>query len=151
MSEIEIKIAADNIEEVKAEMQKRVRVALEAMGIQAATLARVELQNSPSRIDTGLLRNSITHALDGGPMAISGYKADNPSKYTGKTPDSGSYSGNMPQEDDGRNAVFIGSNVEYAVYVHEGTDRMTPNRYLKNAIENNINELAEIERKYLSN
>lgn len=151
MGEVEITISADNTDEVKAEMQARVRKALEAMGIQASTLAKRELQNTPSRIDTGLLRNSITHALDGESMAITSYKGDNPSKYTGKEAESGSYSGNMPQEDEGRNAVFIGSNVEYAVYVHEGTDRMTPNRYLKNAIENNINELAEIERKYLSN
>lgn len=110
----EIKIAADNIEQAKQELHDRVRKALTAMGIQAASLAKVELQKTPSRIDTGLLRNSITHALDGESMAIASYSGDNPSKYTGKMPDPGSYSGSMPAEPQGRQAVYIGSNVEYA-------------------------------------
>ena len=149
-NEIKVTIKGDNINSIKDEMQARIRTALEAMGIQAESLAKMELQNTPSRIDTGLLRNSITHAMDGEGTAIKNYSADNPSKYSGKTPDSGSYSGTMPSEDTGA-AVYIGSNVAYAVWVHEGTDRMAPNRFLKNAIENNLQELADIEKKYLSN
>lgn len=33
--------------------------------------------------------------------------------------------------------VAVGTNVEYALYVHEGTRKMRPNRFLKNAVENN--------------
>ena len=114
MNEVEVYIQADNTEEVKEEMKARVRRALNAMGIQAATLARMEIQNDPSRIDTGLLRNSITHALDGEGMAIGTYSPDRPSKYDGKTPEDGHYSGTMPREPEGSDAVYIGTNVEYA-------------------------------------
>lgn len=146
----EVRIKADNIEEVKQILQNRSRVAMNAVGIQAATLAGKELQHSPARIDTGLLRNSIAYALDGEPFKPSGYSADRPSKYSGKKPPSGSYSGSTPKEGIGKAAVYVGSNVTYAVYVHEGTDRMPPNRFLKNAIENNQGELAEIIKKYLA-
>lgn len=151
MANYDFEIVADNIEEAKKQMQERAIKALTAVGIQASTLARTEIQNDPSRIDTGLLRNSITYALDGEAPAISGYTADRPSKYTGKMPDPGSYSGSMPKEGEGRAAVYIGSNVEYAIYVHEGTDRMPPNRFLKNAIQNNIGELSDILKENLSN
>ena len=146
-----IHIEGDNIEEVKQEMQKRVRTALTAIGIQTATAAREEIQRSPSRIDTGLLRNSITHALDGESTAISSYSADRPSKYTGKKPPDGSYSGTMPKEPQGRQAVYIGTNVKYAIYVHDGTDLpMAPNRFLKKAVENNIGEINDIIKQELT-
>lgn len=34
------------------------------------------------------------------------------------------------------NDVYIGTNVEYAIYVHEGTSKMAPNRFLRNAAVN---------------
>lgn len=37
-------------------------------------------------------------------------------------------------------AVYIGTNVEYGIYVHEGTVKMKPNRFLKNAVEKNLKE-----------
>lgn len=40
-------------------------------------------------------------------------------------------------------AVYIGTNVEYAPYVHEGTRRMVPNRFLKNAVEKNMTQIKE--------
>lgn len=139
-----IHIEADNTEEVKQELERRVRKALTAVGIQVATAAREELQKSPSRIDTGLLRNSITHALDGESTAIGGYSAEKESKYNGKTPPPGTYGGTMPKEPQGRQAVYVGTNVDYAEYVHEGTDRMSPNRFLKNAVENNKSQIIGI-------
>lgn len=146
----DVEITADNTEQAKQELHDRVRKALTAMGIQAATLAKRELQSSPTRIDTGLLRNSITHALDGEGTAITSYSGDKPSKYTGKSAESGSYSGSVPAEPQGRQAVYIGTGVRYGVYVHEGTDRMAPNRFLKNGIENNLGELRAIEQQMLS-
>lgn len=139
-----IHIEADNTEEVKQELERRVRKALTAVGIQVATDAREEIQKSPSRIDTGLLRNSITYALDGEGTAISSYSADKASRYSGKTPPSESYSGTTPKEPEGRQAVYIGSGTSNAIYVHEGTDRMSANRFLKNAVENNKGEIVSI-------
>ena len=145
----EIHIAADNIEQAKQEIQQRARKALTAVGIQVSSLARTEIQKSPSRIDTGLLRNSITYALDGEGTAIGSYSADKASRYSGKTPPSESYSGTTPKEPEGRQAVYVGTGVKYAIYVHEGTDRMAPNRFLKNAVENNQGEIRGIIQKTL--
>lgn len=146
----EINIAADNIEQAKQELMARARKALTAVGIQVSSLARVEIQKSPSRIDTGLLRNSITYALDGEGTATGGYSADKASKYSGKMPPSGSYSGTTPKEPEGRQAVYVGTGVKYAIYVHEGTDRMAPNRFLKNAVENNQSEIISIIKQELT-
>lgn len=141
---IEATLEGDNVEELKKATEEAVVTALDEVGMQAATLAQMELQNNPSRIDTGLLRNSITHAVSGKPAAISEYQASNESKYNGKTPEPGGYSGTAPDEGQGKEAVYIGTNVEYAAYVHEGTDRMAPNRFLKNAIERNKSEFEQI-------
>lgn len=150
-----VNIVADNTEAAKLEMQMRVERALTAVGIQVATNAREEIQKNPSRIDTGLLRNSITHAVNGGGTAIGGYSADRPSKYTGKIPDPGTYGGTMPQGKKGVNTVYIGTNVEYAEYVHEGFHlpsgkKVAPNRFLKNAIENNKDEIISIIKQELT-
>lgn len=36
---------------------------------------------------------------------------------------------------------MVGTNVEYAVYVHEGTRYMTANKYLKNAFDKNMDQV----------
>ena len=162
--EIEATLDVDNVEEIKKATSEAIINALDAIGMQAATLARMELQNSPSRIDTGLLRNSITHAVSGKPAAITEYKGsdthtdESPSAVrrgiVGKPapePRSGTYEGTAPDDPEGQKAVYIGTNVEYAPYVHEGTDRMAPNRFLKNAIEKNKSEFEQIFEQLLHN
>lgn len=42
------------------------------------------------------------------------------------------------------NSVFIGSNVEYARYVEEGTSRGKPHPYLRPAVTNNMDEWKQI-------
>ena len=134
----------DNSPEFLRELSDRIDRTLEAVGIHLEGEAKEELNNSPRRIDTGLLRNSITHAISGGSPAITSYRGDNPSHYGGsKEVPSGSYSGTAPQDPDNARAVYIGTNVEYAPYVHEGTSRMTPNRFLKNAATRNQNQIKE--------
>lgn len=85
--EIKIEIQ-DNTDEFKKEIEEKVKTALEAVGMQAEGNAKLEIENLPRRVDTGLLRNSITHKV----------KND-------------------------ENAVYIGSNTYYAIYVHEGTGK----------------------------
>lgn len=46
-------------------------------------------------------------------------------------------------------AVYIGTNVEYAPYVHDGTMKMAANRFLKNAAERNAAEYKAIAEQYL--
>ena len=109
----------DHSDEYLNEVEASIDRALEAIGIHLAGEAQEELENSPRRVDTGLLRNSITYALDGEAPDKTSYKGDNPSKYGGKSNDtipSGSYSGTAPKEAKGR-SVMIGTNVEYAIYV----------------------------------
>ena len=109
---------------------------LNEAGLHLEGEAKEALEMSPRRVDTGLLRNSITHALDGEGAAEPTYKAD-------KGGESGSYSGKTPEEKPGHDAVYVGTNVEYAPYVHEGTMKMAPNRFIKNAFEENADQLKQ--------
>lgn len=127
MGEIIVRIENDNTEKVKQAVADAVLVALDAAGLQGATLAQLELQNNPPRIDTGLLRNSVTWAVSGKAPKMSSYSgsdthtSDSPSavkrKLVGKPappPRSGTYSGTAPNDPDNKKAVYIGTNVEYA-------------------------------------
>lgn len=100
----------DHTDEYKKAMEQAVLKSLEAIGIHLEGEAKDELENSPRRIDTGNLRNSITHKVS---------------------------------EDE----VIIGTNSSYGIYVHEGTRRMAPNRFLRNAVERNEDQIV----KYIEN
>lgn len=104
----------DNSGKVKEELEAAVLRALEKCGLTAEGYAK---QLCP--VDTGLLRNSITHALSGQPPAISSYKADKPDK-SGKTK-TGSYSGSATAGSGGEVSVYIGTNVEYSAYQELGS------------------------------
>lgn len=136
----------DNSDKFLAELSQRIDKALTAVGEHIEGEAKEELNNSPKRIDTGLLRNSITHALSGEAPAISSYHGDNSSKYSKvESIPVGYYNGTAPSDPDDQRAVYVGTNVEYAAYVHEGTRRMDPNRFLKNAVTRNEEQI----RKYI--
>lgn len=157
MAEVQI---TDNTDEFKKALEDVTPRILEAIGIHIEGEAKDELENDPRRIDTGLLRNSITHALSGEPAAIKSYHAsfgENRNKKTGKriraTAKSagdvkvGFYSGTAPNDPPNEQAIYIGTNVEYAPYVHDGTQKMTANRFLKKAVERNENKI----KKYVEN
>ena len=99
-----------HVKEVIEAKNDAIARALEAIGIQAegdvAELAPV---------DTGRLRDSITHEVD-----------------------------------ESEEAVYIGTNVEYAAYQEYGTSRMRAHPYLKPGIMNNLETYKEIAEKYLS-
>jgi len=136
--------------EVEKALHEAVEKALESIGIQATSHAKQNLDSDPMRIDTGLLVNSITWALDGGEAAIDSFEADRP-RSPGKEIERGSYSGTLPEDSSGERSVSIGSNVEYAIYVHEGTSRMAPNRFLKNAVVKHKDEYKKIVEDTLKN
>ena len=81
----------DNSQRILTAMEKGIKNGLEAIGLTAETYAK---QETP--VDTGRLRNSISHAVDG-------------------------------------EAVYIGSNVEYAPYVELGTSRAKAHHMLQKA------------------
>lgn len=142
----------DHSNEYMNEVEKALDAALEAVGIHLEGEAKEELSNDPRRIDTGLLRNSITYALDGESAKISQYSADKESQYGKKGIPSGTYSGTAPKEGGSDRSVMIGTNVEYAIYVHEGYSKpdggqVAPNRFLKNAVERNREQITEYIKK----
>ena len=104
----------DHSKEYLRQVNEALDVALEAVGLHIEGEAKEELENTPRRIDTGNLRNSITHQV-----------IDEP-------------------------AVVVGTDVEYALYVHEGTSRMAPNRYLKNAVDRNRDQIVDYIKKAMS-
>lgn len=134
---------SDNTDIFKNAMDEQVEQVLMALGIAAEGFAK-----DLCPWDTGRLRNSITHALDGGPAAISQYEDDN-----GENP--GYYHGEMAKEPgSGKRAVYIGTNVEYAPYVEKGHHTKTgtyvaPKPYLKPAIQDNTDKFKEIIENYL--
>ena len=82
MSDVTI---TDNSDEVLDAMTRAVLASLEAVGQQAVTHAKQNITEA-GRVDTGALRNSVSHAVDRG-----------------------------------ENAVYIGTNQEYAVFHELGT------------------------------
>ena len=98
----------DHSDEYMGEVMSAMNAALEAIGVHIEGEAKEELENTPRRIDTGNLRNSIN------------YKVDK------KEP-----------------CVYVGTNVEYAIYVHEGTVRMEANRFLTNAVDRNKEQINQ--------
>ena len=81
----------DYSKEVLSALEKGIKNGLEAIGLTAETYAK-----KATPVDTGRLRNSISHTVDG-------------------------------------EAVYIGSNVEYAPYVELGTSRAKAHHMLQKA------------------
>ena len=130
----------DNSAEAIREKNAAVEAALEAMGFQAETHAKQNI-TSAGRVDTSAMRNSVNHSV----------AAD-------------------------EEVVYVGTNIEYAIYHEYGTGihaeggrgRQTPWTYkdkkgqwhrtkgmkaihfLRNAVQDHIDEYKRIAEKYLS-
>ena len=121
-----VEIIEDNKDKILEALGDAVDRALEAFGEQAENFTKINLEG---HIDTGLLRNSITHAKGGESAAISVYHADNArgqkvkngkklkTYAEGASTAIGYYTGTAPNEKD---TMFVGTNVEYAPYVEYG-------------------------------
>lgn len=144
MAEIEL---ISHVEDVRKYTAEAIERALESVGITAEAYAKFLCP-----VDTGLLRNSITHAVSGKSAAISEYKsndahADTPVTRKNGTAGkpapvvTGSYRGNTPA---GEKAVYIGTNVEYAAYVEMGTSKSEAQPFLKPAVTDHREEYKRI-------
>lgn len=130
----------DNTDEIISMTENAIEGALWKCGATAEKYAKAACP-----VDTGLLRNSITFALDGKATNIRTYK-DNDRKQ------SGSYSGQAPREPEGSRAVYVGTNVSYAQYVENGTggDRKKgPRPFIRSAISDHLGEYMDIIREEL--
>ena len=134
MTDIEF---TDNSEEVLRILRGATMSAAEIVGGMWESNAK-GLVSIPRRLAPEL-RNSITHARGGQPMAKASYTSDDGSK-------TGSYSGSM---DGDKKAVYIGTNVAYAGYVHDGTSKMEPNRFLASAASGHGDDYSKIMERSL--
>lgn len=90
---------------------------------------------------TGRLRNSITFAIGGKRANKSSYSDNDGNTYT--------YSGTAPV--DKEPSVYIGSNVEYAPFVENGTSKMVARPFLKPAASGHGDEYERIMKAALKN
>lgn len=155
-----MKMQIDNhTDEVLEALETQLKAGLEAIGITAEGHAKAKCP-----VDTGRLRNSITHAVGGGGAAITTYRASYGSntyknkkgetkRYNATSEKAGSvgfgaYAGTIGNEGD--KTVYIGTNVEYAQFVELGTSHQKPQPYLKPAAENHKSEYQRILKSYLT-
>ena len=111
--------------------------ALEMIGLQAEGYAKEELSKPKPHadgsvrpnVDTGRLRNSITYAT-----------ADSHSEGSFPAESSDYAVHSTPESDE----VAIGTNVEYAPYIEEGTSRSSAYPYLRPAVQEHIEEYRRI-------
>lgn len=143
----------DKRREVLQELETRIPKALEACGMQIENYAKLK-----APVDTGLLRNSITHAVYGKSPAVSSYKSNATHATTPATVArgtaglpvdpirTGSYEGVMSTK---TKSVYVGTNVEYAAYQELGSSRSSPQPYLKPALFDHKDEYMRMLQKFL--
>ena len=107
---------------------------LEAIGIQAEGYAVKEITEKKA-VDTGLLRNSITHAISGKRPDKDAYRAD-------KGDGEGKYDGQAPA--DKNLAVYIGTNVKYGRYIELGSVGRSARPFLRPAVTEHKEEYQKI-------
>lgn len=108
-----VEIRENNAAQIASGIKTAIATALEEVGLAAEGFAKKKLTENHS-VDTGRLRNSVTHAI------------------------------NIGEE-----AVYIGTNVEYAPYVELGTSRSKEKPYLRPAAQNHSTEYRAIFEKHL--
>lgn len=114
-----IKVVQDNSKLVAEKITSAVARGLEMIGIKAEgdVIGYITQEHI---VDTGRLRNSITHAI---------------------MEDAGSRGA----------AAVVGTNVEYAKYVHNGTSRVEGRPFLVNPTQKNMSEYRDILKQAMQN
>lgn len=133
----------DNLDELLKAEDYQIEQALIAVGAKMESHAKADYVP----VDTGRLKNSITFALAGGSAQISSYGPD------GSAPDEQSkpYSGTAPADPGGKvRSVYVGSNVEYAEIVEEGTSGRKGRHYLRDAVNNHLEEYKDLIHRALA-
>ena len=130
----DIKIT-DNSPEFIAAKNQAVEKVMEMIGTKAEGYAKLELTHSEA-VDTGRLRNSITHSTKDHSANLA-YTWRKSSKGRG-TPAGADTTTSRGGEEDA--AVYLGTNVEYAPYVEFGTSKMAARPYLRPAFNDHLNE-----------
>ena len=159
MSGFEISIT-DNSGEILKELQDKIPTVLEAWGLQGERHAK-----EYCTVDTGRLRNSITHAVSGKGSKTytyseqyqkgSGKDGKKRKSLSKKQREATQTTETIPAIPASENAVYIGTNVSYAAPVETGHilpngGYVAPKPFLKPTIEDHIDEYKAIAKRYLS-
>ena len=135
----------DNSKEVIGFFDKAKHRALEAIGMAAEGHAK---KSCP--VDTGRLRNSITYAISGYSTHVQSYRRGNVSGGTEKKHARYEY-GNEKMEGKKDDAVYIGTNVEYAPFVENGARGKEPVHFLKRAATEHTEEYKKLMEDSMKN
>ena len=108
---------------------------LEAIGLTAEAYAK-----KLCPVDTGRLRNSITHATSTF-AGVDQYKDNNEVEYLG----------GAARKFAKKNEVVIGTNVEYAKFVESGTSKMSPRPFIAPAVKEHGDEYKALMKAAMEN
>ena len=114
----------DNSNEVRDKLERAVERAMISCGIVAEGYAKMICP-----VDTGRLRGSIVYVT-----STKHSSGDSPAEAPDYTPRG------TPEKGE----VYIGTNVEYAIYVELGTIGRQAKSFLRPAVENHINEYKRL-------
>jgi HK97 gp10 family phage protein len=106
-------------------------------------------------VNTDAVKSASEKAIERGLTAVGLFLASEAADELENDPrrvDTGRLKNSITSQYEGaEQAVYVGTNVDYAIYVHEGTRRMTPNRFLKNAFERNEDQVKQYIEEALKN
>jgi hypothetical protein len=141
---MQITVTDSNVDAVLDALPEAIERALEALGLQCEGYAQLGCP-----VDTGLLRNSIVHAVSGQTTSLRSYHADKPNKDG--TYKFGGYAGAVGTR--GEAAVYIGTNVEYAPYVEYGeyNHKVGQAHFLEHALNDHTDEYKRLAEEMLKN
>ncbi|MBO5788583.1 MAG: HK97 gp10 family phage protein [Clostridia bacterium] len=134
----------DNTEEVLSALEAAIKRGNEAIGMTAEGHAKKKI-TSAGAVDTGRLRNSITYALAGEEPHVKSYKANK----GGKERETYTYDGTA--EGKKGSGVYIGTNVEYAVFVENGAQGRTPVHFLQDAATGHTDQYKKLMEDSMKN
>ena len=135
MAKVTVKVNS-NKEAILQEFKEAKRVALEAVGLQGETNAKMHI-TAVGAVDTGRLRNSITHAVDGDD-AIIGTNVE-----YGKYVELGT---GIYAEEGGRTTPWFYKDDEGNWHYTHG---MKPRPFLGPAVTEHVNEYKELIENYM--
>ena len=134
----------DNTKEVLSALEAAIKRGNEAIGMTAEGRAKKKI-TAAGAVDTGRLRNSITYALAGEEAHVKSYKANK----GGKDRETYTYDGTA--EGKKGSGVYIGTNVEYAVFVENGAQGRTAVHFLQDAASNHSDEYKRLMEDSMKN
>ena len=138
--EFNIKLSDVNIKAVKEELEKDKLKILRLWGSKAVEKSVDAISGNAgiqSAVDTGRLRASISYILPDGEQ---GSKEDDSENQ---------HAGDKLSGKADKDSVFVGSNVEYAIYVHEGAKKMPARPFLRLGIDNMKEDAEEMAERVL--